>query len=229
VNILALDTSTKNFSLAVFKNNTLAAKENIVLDKVLSDSIIPAIDAVLKKAKMPLAGVDGFAVGLGPGSFTSLRVGLSTVKGFCLALQRPVVGISSLDLIAMNVTPTGKEDICVMTDAKRHMVYAAIFSQTTNGLKRKAKYLLCEVKDLLPLIHKETIFVGDAIALYRDEIKQYSKKMKIMVRFEQETAWFPQAEHLAVFALEQFKKKKTDDINKLVPLYLYAQDCQVTR
>ncbi|MFA6378296.1 MAG: tRNA (adenosine(37)-N6)-threonylcarbamoyltransferase complex dimerization subunit type 1 TsaB [Candidatus Omnitrophota bacterium] len=229
MNILAMDTSTKHFSLAVLKNNKLCETQELALDKVLSDSMIPSIDGILRKAKVAFTALDGFAVGLGPGSFTSLRVGLSTIKGFCLATQKPVVGISSLDLIAQNIKAAQDQDICVISDAKRNMVYAAIFRYGKNGLKRIGKYFLIEVKDLLPQIKKDTIFVGDGIALYRDPIEKHFAKTNFKITFAQEATWLPRAEHLAFLALGRFEKKKTDNINKIVPLYLYRQDCQVNR
>src|SRR5689334_14283291 len=112
--LLAIDTSTNHFSVAVAEDDRVLAKENIVLTKVLENSIIPVINGVLTRAKIPLSQLDGFAVGLGPGSFTSLRVGLSTVKAFCMALQKPVVGIPSLDIIARGVD-LKKGQVCVLT------------------------------------------------------------------------------------------------------------------
>src|SRR3989338_9976041 len=103
MNILALDTSTKQFSLAVSVKGKIVAQRNIVLKKVLSSSIIPTIDQMLKRLKMTFKDIDGFVVALGPGSFTSLRVGLSTVKAFALATAKPVLGIPSLDALAQGV------------------------------------------------------------------------------------------------------------------------------
>ncbi len=229
MNILALDTSTKNFSLAVIKKDRLAATCDIVLDKVLSDSIVPTIDRVLKKAGVAFEALDGFAVGLGPGSFTSLRVGLSTVKGFCLESEKKAIGISSLDLIAHNIKDASKQDICVIVDAKRSLVYAGIFRKSKNSLKQQGPYHLLAIEDLLPLLKKDTIFVGDAIGLYRHEIERYFLKTNIEAIFALEKYWLPKAEALALLALERLKANRTDDIDRLVPLYLYKDDCQVTR
>lgn len=228
MNILAMDTSTKVFSLAVSKNNKVLASQDIKLDKVLSSSIIPAIDSILKKVKVPFSKIDGFAVGLGPGSFTSLRVGLATMKGFCLASSKPIVGIGSLDLIALNVEAS-RRDICVLADAKRNMVYASLFQKGENGLKRKSKYLLVEIKDLLPKIKRETIFIGDGLSLYRPAIEAYCMKKSLKAIFADEKKWLPSASHLCVLANKRFVAKKIDDCNKLVPIYLYPEDCQVRR
>src|SRR3989304_5415259 len=101
--ILSIDTSTKTFSLAVSDGEEILRSRNIKITRVLSSSIIPSIHQILKKAGIALSQLDGFAVGLGPGSFTSLRVGLSTIKAFALATGKPVVGIPSLDVLALNV------------------------------------------------------------------------------------------------------------------------------
>lgn len=226
MNILAIDTSTKTFSLAVSKDERILAHCDIKLEGVLSSSIIPSIDAILKKAKIPFSKIDGFAVGLGPGSFTGLRVGLSTMKGFCLASGKAIVGISSLDLIAMNADE-GKRDICVLTDARRNMVYAAIFEKTSKGLKQKLEYQLTEIKDFLPSIKKETVFLGDGLSLYRPTIEAFCLRKSLKAIFTDEKRWFPSANHLCALARKRFDAKKTDNCDKLVPIYLYPEDCQV--
>ena len=224
--ILAIDTSTKNFSLAVADGDRVLKFKNVVLKKVLSSSIIPAINQILKQAKVSLSTLDGFAVGLGPGSFTSLRVGLSTIKGLTFALSKPVVGISSLDVIAQSVKDEA-EDICVVCDARRNLLYAGIFSVRNNQLTRKGDYLLTTVEDLAKQVREETLFVGDGIGLFRDQIKSAVKKGK--VRFADESHWYPQAQYLAQLAHPRFTRREFDDAGRLVPVYLYPQDCQIVR
>ena len=91
--ILNLDTSSKKFILAVSNGEKVLASSQTKPGKVLSDSIIPLVDKILKKAGVKLKGLNAFAIGLGPGSFTSLRVGVSTVKALSLATGKPVIGI----------------------------------------------------------------------------------------------------------------------------------------
>ena len=152
MNILALDTSSKHFSLAVAKDGKTLCYRSILLKKVLSDSIMPAIQGILKKSGLTLAKLDGFAVGLGPGSFTSLRVGLSTVKGLAFALKKPVVGVPSLDVLALNVKEDGQ--VCVVCDAKRNMAYACLYQKKGGALKRKSKYLLTDIQNVLKQVMK---------------------------------------------------------------------------
>lgn len=224
MNILALDTSSKHFSLAVAKDGKTLCFRSILLKKVLSDSIMPAIHGILKKAGLTLTKLDGFAVGLGPGSFTSLRVGLSTVKGLAFALEKPVVGVPSLDVLALNVKEDGQ--ICVVCDAKRNMAYACLYQKKGDTLKRKSKYLLTEIENVLKQIKGEATFVGDGVPLFREAIE---KAAGTKTHFAGEKQMYPQAKHLATLALERFKAKKHDNSETLVPLYLYPEDCQVSR
>jgi tRNA threonylcarbamoyladenosine biosynthesis protein TsaB len=223
MNILAIDTSTKALSVAVFKNGKVVLSKEAKLE-VLSSSIIPTIDKALKSAKLPLSKIDTFAVGLGPGSFTSLRVGVSTIKGFSFVHRKPVVGIVSHDVIATAIKGLHK-NICVMTDAKRNMVYACLYSIKGDNLEKKSNYLLSPIEDVLKLVKEETLFVGDAIKLYRPQIEQH----KIKTRFADEKHWMPQAKHMLTPVLQRLQANKIDDPIKLVPLYLYPEDCQVDR
>lgn len=120
--ILSIDTSTRIFSIAVLDDEKVLSSCDIKLEKALSNSIIPVIDKGFKKAECSLVDIKGFAVGLGPGSFTSRRVGLSTIKAFGMATGKPVAGVSSLDVIAEGVKSLGPDQICVACDAKRNMV-----------------------------------------------------------------------------------------------------------
>ncbi|MBI5150264.1 MAG: tRNA (adenosine(37)-N6)-threonylcarbamoyltransferase complex dimerization subunit type 1 TsaB [Candidatus Omnitrophica bacterium] len=224
MNILALDTSSKHFSLAVAKDGKVLYSRSIFLKKVLSDSIMPAIQGILKKAGLTLAKLDGFAVGLGPGSFTSLRVGLATVKGLAFALKKPVVGIPSLDILALNVKEDGQ--VCVVCDAKRNMAYACLYQKKGNVLKRKSKYLLTDIQNVLKQVQGEVTFVGDGVPLFQEAI---GRAAGIKARFTGGKQMYPQAKHLATLALKRFESKEYDAAESLVPLYLYPEDCQVTK
>lgn len=234
MNILTIDTSTKNFSLAVSKKGRVVRFRNIYLDKVLESSIIPAIDKIIRDANLKFKDIDGYAVGLGPGSFTSLRVGLSTVKAFALATGKPVVGISSLDAIAANACGQKADEICVLIDARRNLVYACLYEEKDGVLKRKTDYLLTTLDALLQQVKGKTLFIGDGIAVHRDAIqKKYAEARKKGVGcravFAGPKEWFPQAKKLAGLAYGRFEKKEYDKSETVVPIYLYAQDCQVQK
>ncbi len=228
--ILALETSSKRFCLGVGDGKSVFKSRAMVLDKILSDSIVPAIDRILKAAKWKLPDLDAFVVGLGPGSFTSLRVGLSTVKAMSFALGTPVIGIPSMDAVALNVGKTERH-ICVLLDARRNMVYACLYENTTGKLKKKSEYLLTPLISLLDRITTDTIFVGDALVAYKTDIEKYflAKTQGPQVSFATEAKAYPSAKNLMILAEERLRKKKFANIDTLVPLYLYPQDCQVQK
>ena len=223
MNILAIDTSTKNLSLAVTKNGKVVKFRNVKLKRPLSSSIMPSIEKILDSSGITLSKLDGFAIGLGPGSFTGLRVGLSTIKGLAFATEKPVVGISSLDVLAMNI----KEDhgqICTLCDAKRNLAYACLYEKKGLTLKRKSDYALESIEQILKKIKGEVIFIGDGVKLFRDHIQKVKGINPIFIDGE---SFLPRARYLALLALEKFQKGQQDDIAQLVPLYLYPEHCQV--
>ncbi|MDO8675813.1 MAG: tRNA (adenosine(37)-N6)-threonylcarbamoyltransferase complex dimerization subunit type 1 TsaB [Candidatus Omnitrophota bacterium] len=210
---------------------------NMTVDKVLEHSIIPAVDRLLASAGVPFKKLGAFAVGLGPGSFTSLRVGLATVKAFAMATGKPVVGVPSLDTLARGAAGLPCDEICVLSDARRGMVYAAIYGSTrltTGGstLKRTSDYMLCDIKTVLDKVHGKTLFTGDGAGLYRNDIIRAYKECGSTVckpAFAPQKLWSPQAKRLAQIAFERLAAKDYDDMERLVPLYLYPADCQVDR
>ena len=231
--ILSIETSTRNFSLAVSDGAVIRAARDIELKQVLSDSIMPAIDRILKEAGTSLRQLDGFAVGLGPGSFTSLRVGISTVKALSFALQKPVAGVPSLDTIALRQEEHPDKPICVASDARRGLLYSCFYQKKDGRLQRKTKYLLIAPQELLKKIKKDTLFAGDGVKIIQGELlkrdRERAGKNAWTPFFAQERYGHPSARYLAVLAWQRFKQKKIKGIEKLVPLYLYPDDCQVKR
>ncbi len=240
--LLALEASTKNFSLAIFKENKVLKESNVILKEVLSDSIIPGIERILSDAGISLKDLSGFVIGLGPGSFTSLRVGLATLKALNLATGKPLVGVPSPDALAWGVRDYKKDKvslICTLSDARRNLIYACLYQKKDSQLKRITGYQLTTLDKILKQLSRGTacrapaLFVGDGIQLYREEIINQSrikvKRSLYTPLFAKKEDWYPKARHLVPWALDRFRKKKFDDVDQLVPLYLYPQDCQVER
>jgi tRNA threonylcarbamoyladenosine biosynthesis protein TsaB len=223
--ILALETSTRILSLAVAKDEKILRARNIKPKQVLSSAIILEIKKILKAAKLTLKDVDGLAIGLGPGSFTGLRVGLATIKGLAFAAQKEVVGLCSLDTMVMNVLPDIPPDIsavCCVVDARRNLLYTANYEVKGKSWQRISAPQLISVEELLANIQQKTLFVGDGLKIYQDVIRS-----KVPSVFASQENWRPQARHLARLARERFRQGQTDTIMKLKPLYLYPADCQV--
>lgn len=228
MNILSLETSTRQLSLAISQDEKILVAKNTVLKGGLSSALIPTIEKILKTAELSLSKMHGFAIGLGPGSFTSLRVGLSTVKALSLATGKPVVGIASLDVLAFGVLKQTQSLIGTIGDARRNLAYSCFYQNKQGRLKRASDYFLVSMKDLLRKVNQETFFVGNGIPLLREEIlKDTARGALVKVHFAPEEFWYPRAKHLAFLAAERFQSKKYDDADRLVPIYLYPDDCQV--
>jgi len=223
MNLLAIDTSTKNLSLAVAKAGKVVKFRNVKLNRPLSSSIMPSIKKILDSAGISLAKLDGFAIGLGPGSFTGLRVGLSTIKGLAFATDKPIIGISSLDVLAMNIEDNDVQ-ICTLCDAKRNLVYACLYEKKDSILRKKSDYCLESIDEVLKKIKGKVLFIGDGVKLFRNDI---NKMKSINPKFVNGKFTLPQARCLIPLALEKFQKGQRDDAAKLVPLYLYPEHCQV--
>ncbi len=229
MNLLAIETSTRNYSIAVSAENRLVASTVIHSAQVLSDTIIESIDQTLKKARVPLKNINGFIVGLGPGSFTSLRVGLSTIKGFAYATKNPVVGIGSLDLLSKQVQKSQATSICALMDAKRKLFYSCFYDTKSGQLKKRASYALLKSEDVLAHVKDDTVFIGDGINLIETQIKEWGRKKRLKISFAPKKKWTPHAETSLLMALEYFQKKKFLPLNKLNPIYLYPDDCQISK
>lgn len=207
-------------SIALSEGKDIIIEEMHLLERRHSSLLIPKIKEMLKKVSFSIDGVDAFVIGLGPGSFTGLRIGVSAVKGFGIATKKPCVGVASIDAIAMNA---GEKEASVVPiiDAKRQNVYGAIYKK---GVK-KSKYLLLKIDELLKKIKGPVVFLGDGIDLYREKIEKRNKKAV----FLNEKYWYPRASNLIKLALPKIKRYKNRDLNKLDPIYLYPKDCQVKR
>ncbi len=224
MNILAIDTSSKYFSLVIARDEDILARFFEPLGRELSAKLVPIIDGSLKKARLALEDIDCFGAGLGPGSFTALRIGLAAMKGLVFPFNKPIAGVSSLDVLARSV----KEDgfVCPVMDARRGLLYCAVYRFKKGRLSRESRYLLISVKDLLARLDPgiKTVFLGDGVSLYRQDIE---KSLGEKAEFAKEEAWYPLPENLLAGVREKIRQGKLTDSYKLVPLYLYPKECQV--
>ena len=119
--ILAIDTSTRFLSVAVADGGRALASHHREAHMKHSSQLVPVIEKVLKKSGIGLGGIDGFAVSIGPGSFTGLRIGVTTIKALAFSLKKPVAAVPTLDAIAEGVKGFAGI-ICPILDAKKKKV-----------------------------------------------------------------------------------------------------------
>ena len=124
--ILGIDTSTSCGSVGLIDGDSVIAEYLIDIPVTHSERLLGSIEHVLRQAGCSTGELDGWAISLGPGSFTGLRIGVSTIKGLAFATQKPVAGVPTLDVLAFNISPTPYL-ICPVLDARKGEVYAAFY------------------------------------------------------------------------------------------------------
>ena len=223
--VLGVDTSTSCGSLGIIDDDAVVAEYALLRDETHSTRLVPAIQALLKEARLDLNKIDGMAVSLGPGSFTGLRVGLSAVKGLALAAERPVVGVPTLDALAFNL-PFTPYVICPLVDARKGEVYTALYKDGEGGrVEQLTPYQVVAPLDLLEKLPlQETIFLGDGVEVYGELIEE---RLGVKVLFAPPHLRFLRGSTVAEIGLQRFKKGETDDISSMVPIYVRPSDAEI--
>lgn len=221
--ILAIDTTTKFLTIAIYSDGKIG-EYNLEVGRQLSNLITLSIKRVLDAVNLEVKDIDYFACGLGPGSFTGIRTGVATIKGLSWIRNKPVIGISTLDILAQNIKDTDKQIIPVI-DAKRNLIYSAIYKKKSGLLKRIGAYLLVSKEELCKRAGKNSIILGDAISLYGDSFVKNIKGAQILDK----DYWYPKAHNLIALALGKIKAKKFKDAFNIKPIYLYPKECQIKK
>ena len=221
--ILAIDTTTKFLTLAIYDNGRIA-EYNLETGNKLSSLLIPTIKRVLEALGLNPGDIDYFAVGVGPGSFTGIRLGLSAIKGFSLALGKPIIGVATLDLLAMNA-PLNERKIIPAIDAKRGLVYSAVYKHKNGKLIKVAPYSLLSKDEFLRNINPLSTILGDALNLYRDDIKSHAGEVSFLDR----DRWYPKAHNIITLVLNKIRQGRLSNKLKINPIYLYPKECQIRK
>jgi tRNA threonylcarbamoyladenosine biosynthesis protein TsaB len=163
--VLGVETSTMQGGVALMGEDRLVSEYLLNVEATHSERLLPAIDRMLGDAGVGLDAVSGIAVSIGPGSFTGLRIGLSTVKGLAYATGLPVVGVPTLEAMARSV-PFAAVQVCPVLDARKHEVYAALFRCERDVLVRLMEDAALSPEALCAKIRKPTLFLGDGLSAY---------------------------------------------------------------
>ncbi len=221
--ILALETATTVASAAVIDEGKLVGEFFLNTAQNHSQSLMPLVDSLLKFISTDIKEIDAFAVSIGPGSFTGLRIGLATVKGMSLALNKPILGIPTLDGLAMNVL--GVEGlICPVLDARKNEVYTAVYTTEAKGLRRLTEYMSANPEQLvekLATYDRRVTVLGDAVDTYR---RHFSRSF---IDFAVQANRWPRAAQVAILAWQRFQRGEADNLYTLSPLYIRRPEAEV--
>jgi tRNA threonylcarbamoyladenosine biosynthesis protein TsaB len=168
VRVLAVDTSCPRGSLAVADPEGVRAEARVLTREGHSRWLLPAASALLQGLRVEARTLDVFAVTTGPGSFTGLRVGLTSVQGLALASGRPCVGLSTLDVLALSAAGSSGT-IVALLDAFRGEVYAGVYDA---GGRLRGERTVGPLADVLAGVPAGCAFVGDAAVAHREAIAE---------------------------------------------------------
>jgi tRNA threonylcarbamoyladenosine biosynthesis protein TsaB len=158
--VLAVETSTLSGGAALLEGERVVGEYTLDVRMTHSERLMAAIDQLLSDAGWRPRDLEGLAVSVGPGSFTGLRVGLSTVKGLALALSLPVAAVPTLDAMAA-MLPFAALPVCPVLDARKREVYASLYRWDGLGMRRHWEYLAIAPDDLARRLDEPVIVIGD--------------------------------------------------------------------
>lgn len=226
--ILSLDTSTKCCSISLTRG-TLADGE-VLASLSLSSNIthsrrlVNGVDQLFRETDIDWPDIAAVAVGLGPGSFTGLRIGMATAKGFAAAAGIKLVGVSTLDGLAANCLTISK--ICSVVDARKKQVYRAFYQRNSFGqIERTGEIRAVSPEILAAEIDEPVLMVGDGITSYG---KLWKSILKEKVEFAPCQFNQPSASAIGMLCGQLFKEEKYLDIGSASPLYVRASDAELS-
>jgi tRNA threonylcarbamoyladenosine biosynthesis protein TsaB len=222
--VLGIDTSTEQTSIALGTEHAIIGATGFAGAR-RHDDVVPAIERLLGWTGAELSHVGGVAVGIGPGLYTGLRVGVEAAKALAQVLRVPIVGICSLDVLAFGVQHTSRLIVAVI-DARRREVFYGLYRPVPGGVMRVGEYGVATPAALaaeLEVEREEMLLVGNGAILYRQELEQTDAHIELA------PASFanPWASALVSLAAPRFIREQTDRLADLVPLYLRKTDAEI--
>ena len=214
--ILLIETSTALCSTALAENGTIISYRESSAPKAHASLTAVFIDDMLKENGISIADCDAVCVSMGPGSYTGLRVGVSTAKGLCFGSGKPLMAVGTLNTlvaqaIAEGLVPEGCRYIIPMIDARRMEVYTAVFTPDCQQITETEPVIVGENSFASQLEEGKVLFIGDGAGKCADVIKHPNASF---------VQCWPKADAMLMPALEEYKEKRFKDVAYFEPFYL---------
>lgn len=211
--ILHIETSSKNCSVAISQGaDLLCLCEEVSENYKQSESLHTFVEWALEGAGMSLQDLDAICLGKGPGSYTGLRIGASSAKGFCFGLQIPLIAVNSLESMTEPFLRQDYDFIIPLIDARRMEVYCAIFDGKTGEMLTDTEAKILDETSFQELQGKKVIFVGDGATKAREMLQLSAAEFDGTI--------YPSAKYLIKKAQEKFKANEFEDVAYFEPFYL---------
>ncbi|MGI6412874.1 MAG: tRNA (adenosine(37)-N6)-threonylcarbamoyltransferase complex dimerization subunit type 1 TsaB [Syntrophomonadaceae bacterium] len=228
--ILAVDSATPVAGIALVDGSQVLKEEFLNYKKTHSETLLPAIDRVLKECECSLEDLSAIAVTIGPGSFTGLRIGLAAVKGLSVAAGKPIIGVSTLDVLAHNVFNSNAL-VCALLNARKNEIYHCMYDAShcfpvriTDIMVSSPQQFLTLAETAAQLHYKDTfIMVGDGFYQYGSFLKAALGQRLIDIPLH---SMLPRAAALGSLAINRLLKNDLEDTGKIKPLYIRLSEAE---
>lgn len=223
--LLALETATPRSSVALVRGEVLVAARALPPGVPVSAALLPAVAETLAGAAVALADVEAFALSIGPGSFTGLRVGLATLKGLAFGSGRPAVAVPTLAALAAGA-PAGDAPLATLLDAQRGEVYAAAWERAGADLRVLLPEGLYRLEELCPLLPGRVCLLGDGALLHAERLRERLGPGAVVAGHGHAA---PQAADVARLGALGLAAGQGADPAALVPRYLRRAEAEARR
>lgn len=221
--LLTIDTATRAGSVAVSRGETVLGEIVLNTGSNHTDRLLLSLQQLLKDLDLTPAQFDAFAVVIGPGSFTGLRVGVATVKGLALATGKPVIPLPSLELLAMQA-PLPKYPVCALLDARKQEVYSCLYQWQGGRPVALGPEQVLAPDRLLASLSGEVLFIGDGCQTYRTLIV---RQLGSRAHFLPWPCHLPRASSGAALALQALRLGETLPGAALIPRYIRPSEAEI--
>ena len=212
--ILSIETSTSICSVAIHERGELRAVSEIKEPGAHAEKLLDLVDAAMKQAELRMSDLDAVAVSQGPGSYTGLRIGVSTAKGIAYGLEIPLIGINTLQAMAASQLVNHGEFVVAVLDARRKEVYTQTFGDSLQELSPIEAVVLEEGVFASILDKGRVYFVGDGVEKVKEEVKSAN------ALFVADWGISLSAKNMGVLASEKHARQEWEDLAYFVPNYL---------
>lgn len=220
--ILSIETSGKVCAVALTEDNNLIKEEIIEDENTHSVKLMPLVDKLLKQTNTNIKDIDLFACDIGPGSFTGIRIGVSTIKAFLDVTNKKVVEVSSLEILAENVEEDGI--ICCIIDAKNNNAYYSVFEKKGERYNKIEEFKFDNINNIINSvknINKKIIFVGDGSIINKDMIESEIENAEIL-----EDIKYNQINARNIGRIAFRRNEEAVDTNNFKPMYLRKSNAE---
>lgn len=222
--VLGIESASSQGGVALVGREGLIAEYVLNVEATYAERLMPAVDRILQDARITISEVEGLAVSIGPGSFTGLRIGLSTVKGLALATGKSLVGVPTLQALAWSL-PYCRYPICPLLDARKKEVYCALFEHRGAELMRLMEDAALVPEALVERISQPTLFVGDGWRVYGTFLREALGGLAISPPASRGAS--PAA--VADLGRRRLLRGEKDSVEALVPRYIRPSEAELKR